>query len=317
MTIRITLHGTARNGVDFNKDYETFFEDFVPNGSPEFLGPDDDETTQIAHIATPEEGREAQARAVLLDGRDFLYTFSNHTVSGEIDTISLVTLGRAYDSDTGDLVLDGGIITAARPLITFADLDLSNPAGETGPVHDIVAGMMGGGPSGSLADPGAITDAIFGEAHRVTGSSGADRYAGTKFGDVIRGMEGRDVLSGRGGDDTIAGGRDQDAMAGGGGADTFVFSSLAEVRGDTIRDFDASDGDRIMLRAIDADTGARGNQTFSFVGEDRFSGEAGELRYTANADRTVLMGDVDGDGSADFRLLLAQDAVLTEAGILL
>ena len=38
------------------------------------------------HLATPEPSQEAKARAVLLEGSDFLYTFSNHTVSGELDT---------------------------------------------------------------------------------------------------------------------------------------------------------------------------------------------------------------------------------------
>lgn len=302
MTIRIKLSG--KKGVDFNKDYNAFFKDFAPNGSPEFLGPNGSETTQIAHIATPEPGKEAQARAVLLDGEDFFYTFSNHTVSGEIDSISLVRLGKAYDKATGDLVLDDGVITAATPLITFSNLDIDNAPGVAGPVHEIVAGMMGGGPSGTMADPSAITRIIRGEAHNVTGSAGDDRYLGTKFGDVVRGGAGDDVLSGRGGDDTLVGGKGADKLTGGAGADTFVFATVNHARGDLIRDFDAAEGDIIKLTGIDADTGRGGNQAFTFIDGARFSGDAGELRVKQGANKAFVTGDVDGDGAADFRIAL-------------
>ena len=106
--------------------------------------------------------------------------------------------------------------------------DLDNPAGVAGPVHEIVAGMMGGA-SGSLAESNPITDVLWGEAHNVTGSSGDDTYAGTKFGDVVRGVRGDDVLNGRGGNDRITGGLGADKLTGGGKADTFIFTSA---RGD-------------------------------------------------------------------------------------
>ena len=37
------------------------------------------------------------------------------TVSGELDTIRLVTLGKAYDADTGELVLKNGVVKTATP----------------------------------------------------------------------------------------------------------------------------------------------------------------------------------------------------------
>jgi Ca2+-binding RTX toxin-like protein len=315
MTIRISLSG--KKGVNFNKGYEAFFEDFAPNGSPEFLGPDASETTQIAHIATPEPGKEAQARAVLLNGEDFFYTFANHTVSGEIDSISLVRLGKAYDKDTGDLVLEDGVIKDATPYITFSNLDIENEAGVAGPVHAIVAGMMGGGPSGTMADPSAITDAVWGEAHNVRGSSGGDKYLGTKFDDVVRGLKGNDVLKGRGGDDKIAGGLGADKMVGGAGADTFIFGSVREARRDVIRDFDVADGDQIKLTGIDADTGVNGSQDFAFIGGERFSGDAGELRFRSGDDKTGVSGDTDGDGSAALGIVLFGEVARGEDSFLL
>lgn len=314
MSIKIKLTAQDGKGVDFNNGYKAFFTDFVPSSSPEFLGPTERETTQIVHLATPEAGKEAQARAVLLDGDDFLYTFSNHTVSGELDSLSLVTLGKAYDAKTGELVLNDGIVTTATPYITFSDLDLGNPAGEAGPVHKIVAGLMGGGPSGTKADASAITRVIWSEAHDVSGSTGADRYAGTAHGDTVRGQGGNDTLLGRGGADRLfggagadklTGGAGADQLSGGSGADTFVFNATLEAKDDLVRDFSLRQGDVLKLSAIDADTTHSGNQTFSFIGTDAFGGEAGELRYKAGAAKTVVVGDTDGDGAADFWLTLS------------
>ncbi len=46
--------------------------------------------------------------------------------------------------------------------------------------------------------------------------------------------------------------------------------------------------DKIDLRPIDADTGSRGNQTFTFIGDAQFTG-AGQLRYEATVDGDFLV----------------------------
>ncbi|MER2507235.1 MAG: hypothetical protein ABTQ27_00585 [Amaricoccus sp.] len=315
MTVKITLAG--KSGVDFNKEYDAFFKGFAPSGSPLFLGESEEETTQIVHLDTPVTGKESAARAVLLDGDDFLYTFSNHTISGEIDKVSLVTLGDAYDKDTGDLDLHGGVVTTATPHITFSGLDIENEPGVAGPVHKIVAGMMGGGPSGTAADPAALTKVLFGEAQSLVGSAGDDKYSGTRFGDTIRGMRGDDTLSGRGGADKLIGGLGADRLTGGSGADQFIFQTVAETRGDKIRDFDSAENDLIHLSKIDANEDARGNNRFSFIGDDAFSGEAGELRFKSGASGTTVYGDTDGDGRADFKILLVGDHDLSAGDFIL
>lgn len=320
MSIKIKLTANERTGagVNFNKAYDAFFTDFVPaSGGPQFLGATEDETTQVAHIAEPVEGREAQTRAVLLNGEDFFYTFSNHTVSGTIDSIDLVRLGDAWDDDAEDLALEDGTIQAATSSITFSGLGFTNPAGETGDVHDIVAGLMGGGPSGSEADPTAMTELLFGEAQVVTGSTGDDTYAGTRFGDTVHGLGGADRLSGRGGADDLDGGRGTDILTGGAGRDTFIFGSVSEAKGDRITDFDRSERDQIDLSGIDADEGTRRDQAFDFIGDDGFDREAGELRVVSSDSRTVVMGDTDGDGQADFRIVLNGDVDLNSGSFLL
>jgi Ca2+-binding RTX toxin-like protein len=106
-------------------------------------------------------------------------------------------------------------------------------------------------------------------------------------------------------------------MVGGAGADTFIFGPVREARRDLIRDFDVADGDQIKLTRIDADTGSNGNQAFAFIGEERFSGDAGELRFRSGGEKTVVSGDTDGDGSADLRIVLFGDVALGEDSFLL
>jgi hypothetical protein len=80
-----------------------------------------------------------------------------------------------------------------------------------------------------------------------------------------------------------------------------VFFSVEELgRGrkrDVIRDFEP-DRDVLDLRQVDSDATKRGNQRFDFIGDDPFTGDAGQARLK----KGVLSGDVDGDGKADFHL---------------
>ena len=212
-------------------------------------------------------------------------------------------LGAAYDPVTGELITEGGVVTAATDYITIADLGITNPAGVRGDVHQIVAGLMGGGLNGTLADAAPIWDRVTAQAHDVTGSTGHDRYAGTAFGDTVRGMSGDDTLLGAGGRDQLDGGAGDDFLTGGRGRDRFVFVTAGEADGDTIRDF-ATGQDRIVLTRIDANTQTAGNQAFDFIDTAAFSGTAGELRLHVRARQTIVQGDTDGDGLADFQIIL-------------
>jgi serralysin len=127
--------------------------------------------------------------------------------------------------------------------------------------------------------------------------------------DVLWGNEIANVLSGLGGNDVLNGFEGADTLIGGAGSDTFAFTVVE--RGDTIADFQR--GDKIDLSAIDANVTANRDQAFSFIGGSAFSGKAGELRY----DGSTVYGDVNGDGVADFSVIIANHSALTSSDFIL
>jgi Ca2+-binding RTX toxin-like protein len=127
--------------------------------------------------------------------------------------------------------------------------------------------------------------------------------------DPIIGGKGSDSLRGGGEADKIQGGRGADKMWGGSSTDTFIFTSIKDSgttakKRDTIYDFSTLEGDKIDLKAIDANTRKSGDQAFSFISKKAFKHKAGELRYEKASGGIVVSGDVNGDGKADFSLAL-------------
>jgi Ca2+-binding RTX toxin-like protein len=98
----------------------------------------------------------------------------------------------------------------------------------------------------------------------------------------------------------------EDNLHGGRGHDQFRFNSIDDspdgVGHDVIDDF--HHGDKIHLSHIDADPASPGNQKFQWIGEDNFHNQAGELRFVRQGADVLLQGDVDGDGAADFEVLV-------------
>ena len=84
----------------------------------------------------------------------------------------------------------------------------------------------------------------------------------------------------------------------------FKFNSSVECRTengrDSIIDFTPKQGDKIDLSGIDADTLKNADQAFTFIGSAVFSGQAGELTFSAG----ILSGDTNGDKTADFEILV-------------
>lgn len=99
-------------------------------------------------------------------------------------------------------------------------------------------------------------------------------------------------------------GNGTDKLSGGAGADTFDFNSLIEsVKGttrDSITDFTHSQGDKIDLAGIDANSKVTGDQGFSYIAAKAFTGVAGELDYL----KGILAGDTNGDKVADFEIAI-------------
>ncbi|WP_339548426.1 immunoglobulin-like domain-containing protein, partial [Pseudomonas sp. RA_35y_Pfl2_P32] len=89
---------------------------------------------------------------------------------------------------------------------------------------------------------GAGNDIIFGQG-------GDDVLDGGKGNDILLGGTGKDTLLGGEGNDILLGGSGNDILTGGSGADTFVWRS-GDTGNDVIKDFKASEGDRIDLRDL-------------------------------------------------------------------
>ncbi|MEH6737388.1 MAG: hypothetical protein V7695_02430, partial [Sulfitobacter sp.] len=124
--------------------------------------------------------------------------------------------------------------------------------------------------------------------------------------DKLFGFNGDDDLIGMQGNDSLNGGLGADTVSGGGGADAFLFNDVSHstsVDRDTITDFGVGGADKVDLSVIDASNIAAGNQAFNFVGTAAF-GSAGDLRFATNGTNGFVLGDVDGDGTADLNILL-------------
>ncbi|MBV9929655.1 MAG: hypothetical protein JO013_01765, partial [Alphaproteobacteria bacterium] len=52
------------------------------------------------------------------------------------------------------------------------------------------------------------------------------------------------------------------------------------------------------------DTTLAGDQAFAFIGANAFGHHAGELRASFDQGMWIIQGDTDGDGNADFTLLV-------------
>ncbi|MDH6268578.1 subtilisin-like proprotein convertase family protein [Rhizobium sp. SG_E_25_P2] len=137
----------------------------------------------------------------------------------------------------------------------------------------------------------------------ILGGDGADRLTGSKAANALDGARGADLLTG---------GAGRDALDGGAGSDRFIFlaktdSTVGKNR-DVISDFTGAD--LIDLKAIDARQGS-GNDAFRFINGQDFHDRAGELHAVridksgkAN-DLTLVEGDINGDGKADFQIALS------------
>jgi Ca2+-binding RTX toxin-like protein len=140
---------------------------------------------------------------------------------------------------------------------------------------------------------------------------GAAENAGSALDNVrlfaTAGANGDDTLFGGDGNDILVGGGGADLMNGGAGADTFRLGTGDSGTGsaaDRIIDFQ-SGTDKIDLSGIDANSGTSGNQAFTFIGAGAFSAIAGEVRYNFDGTDTYVKADMDGDGAADFVIILS------------
>ncbi|MFC3073477.1 calcium-binding protein [Shinella pollutisoli] len=220
MTITINLNSTK--GVNFNKEFKSFFSGLVPTGWPYILGGASQfEGKQIVLLDEIKAGKEKDTKAIVLDGKDFNYYFNDHTLSGTMTSIRLSTLGRSYDPETkGFTQNSAGLITNVTTPIEIKGLKISNAYRQRGDFHDTAYALMGGGHSvGARSDPSKLEKFLWADAHKVNGSAGADTYSGTKYADVVHGNGGNDTLKGGAGNDKLYGGKGTDKLYGEAGND--------------------------------------------------------------------------------------------------
>lgn len=139
----------------------------------------------------------------------------------------------------------------------------------------------------------------------LTGSRSINGTGNTRN-NSITGNSATNRLNGLGGNDTITGNSGKDYLTGGTGADIFKYLRTTDSRPgsnarDLITDYSSAQRDRIDLRQIDASSRASGNQSFRWRSAQRFSGFAGELRYSSG----VIQADINGDKRVDFEIQLS------------
>jgi Ca2+-binding RTX toxin-like protein len=162
--------------------------------------------------------------------------------------------------------------------------------------------LEGGGGNDSLrGDAGADT---------LRGGAGEDRLDGGLGDDRLDGGAGDDTLDGEAGADTLFGGTGADMLTGGAGRDVFVFrpgDSTPAAR-DTIRDF--TPGEDVMDLTALGGLAWRAGAAFT-------RGGVAEARAKVSDNRTTLMIDLDGDGTADEIILLRGAPALGLADLVL
>lgn len=162
----------------------------------------------------------------------------------------------------------------------------------------------------------------FTRIENLTGSRFGDSLTGNELANTIKAGKGDDQVAGGKGKDHLAGGAGADALSGGKSADAFVFlskgdSTVAAGGRDTIADFRHAQHDKLDLGALDANGHTKADDAFTFIGDDAFSKHAGELRFAKSGADTLVSGDTNGDGEADFALLVEGNMRLVKGDFIL
>ncbi|MGL4397864.1 MAG: M10 family metallopeptidase C-terminal domain-containing protein [Hyphomicrobium sp.] len=239
---------------------------------------------------------------------------------------SITVTDRVVGRDGVDLLWSVEQASFADGTFNVVDITTTEQMPDTSPIPDPNAGT-GTPPSPTPTPPttdpaatdtgddttGADDDTFgFDDDRTEEGTSGHDLLETGGGDDFLFGFGGNDKLRGGDGFDVLEGGRGRDMLSGGADGDTFVFSNIRDslagtARRDVITDFDRRD-DMIHLGSIDSSTRKAGDQGFRYIGKADFHKLAGELRYdvfnvagTAR-DKTIVEGDINGDGRADFQI---------------
>ena len=156
------------------------------------------------------------------------------------------------------------------------------------------------------------------DPENVTGDASNNTFVGSQF---------KDTMNGGAGDDRITGGWSKDLLTGGTGRDVFDYNTMkdsgkAASTRDVVTDFKHGQ-DKIDLKDLDASSKKIGDQAFKFIGQSVFHHTAGELHFAKYDnpgklhDYTLVEGDSNGDGRADFQIELKGLVALAKADFVL
>lgn len=256
------------------------------------------------------------------------YTVGENTTAVATVVASDVEGAVTYSLAGGADAMRFSINASTGALSFLAAPDFDAPADADGDnVYDVVVSASDGSLSDTQALSVTVGNLVDGltingtqQGNTLSGSYEEDTIRGLGGNDTLRGLGAADVLDGGDGADRLIGGAGADVLTGGAKADIFEFEALSDSTvsaSDRIVDFNRSQGDRIELTDIDANTLVGGNQAFSFIGTAAFSNVAGQLRYFQQNGDTFIAGDVDGNGVADFQIVLDPLASLVASDFIL
>ena len=287
-----SLSGQYTSGTDYNAQMTT--QNFAASGVNHFITGvvfNDKDSDDFYSIG---EGESGLAVGLFQNGKD-IGSDSSGSAGG-------YAIGTALAGEIEVRFSGGGLASAMGVTIELGNGNLKVDLAGGGTIFTNASAALTPGTNGlhllgieNILGNGNARDNV------IDGNAGANRLKGRAGDDMINGGAGRDTIKGGGGDDQITGGGGPDRMFGNDGADQFIFKSISETTGDGIVDFVHGE-DRVNLRGIDAIAGG-GDSPFHFDGA-QFRG-AGSLRAVTTNGQTWVEGDLDGDGKADFTLVLS------------
>jgi Ca2+-binding RTX toxin-like protein len=279
-------------------------------------------------------------------GTDMVIALFDYTLGDNVETLTLAAgskatgnaLANAIIGNAGDNTLDGqggadtmtgGLGNDDYIVADAGDVVVEAANGGFDTVHAAFDYTLGANLEALVLGGGAAKGKGNAAANTLTGNALANTLNGDAGTDTIDGGGGKDMLKGGKGNDLLRGQAGADQLWGGAGKDTFDFDAVSDIRKaagkrDVIKDFEHG-RDKIDLSTIDAKSLAAGNQKFKFVAAEgtHFTGVAGQLIWDQkdaagkSHDVTLVSGDTNGDGIADFTLELSGLVNLTKGDFIL